>query len=109
MGWLRLVGSFKLYVSVAEYSLFYKALLHKRPIILWSLLIVATPYEHQVSLIFKEVSFFAGKFVCFGWKVGLFLMVENRSVFPRRTGSTWTKVYCGRLFWMESSFLLDGK
>jgi len=45
MGWLRLVGSLKLYVTFAEYSLFYRALLQKRPIILRSLLIVATPYE----------------------------------------------------------------
>ena len=33
MGWLRLVGYLKLYVSFAEYRLFYRALLHKRPII----------------------------------------------------------------------------
>ena len=33
MGWLRLVGSLKLWVSVAEYSLFYRALLQKRPVI----------------------------------------------------------------------------
>jgi len=45
MGWLQLVGSFKLQVSCAEYSLFYRALLQKRPIILRSLLIVATPYQ----------------------------------------------------------------
>ena len=44
MGWLRLVGSLKLHVSFAEYRLFYKALLQKRPVILRSLLIVATPY-----------------------------------------------------------------
>jgi len=43
MGWLRLVGSLKLYVSFAGYSLFYRALLQKRPMILRSLLIVATP------------------------------------------------------------------
>jgi len=29
MGWLRLVGSLKLYVSFSEYSLFYRALLQK--------------------------------------------------------------------------------
>jgi len=40
---LRLVGSLKLDVSLAEHSPFYKALLQKRPIILRSLLIVATP------------------------------------------------------------------
>jgi len=45
MGWLRWVGSLKLQVFFAEYSLFYRALLKKRPIILRSLLIVATPYE----------------------------------------------------------------
>ena len=44
MGWLRLVASFNLYVSFAEYRLFYRALLQKRLIILRSLLIVATPY-----------------------------------------------------------------
>ena len=44
VGWLRLVGSIKLQVSFAEYRLFYRALLQKRPIILRSLLIVATPY-----------------------------------------------------------------
>jgi len=45
MGWLRLVGSLKLQVSFAEYRLFYRALLQKRPIILRSLLMVATPYS----------------------------------------------------------------
>ena len=44
MGWLRLVGSLKSYVSLTEYSLFYRALLQTRPIILRSLLIVATLY-----------------------------------------------------------------
>ena len=52
MGWLRLVGSLKLQVSFAEYCLFYRALLQKRPIILRSLLIVATPYLNDVSCLF---------------------------------------------------------
>jgi len=42
---LRLVGSLQLYVSFAEYCLFYRALLQQRHIILRSLLIVATPYD----------------------------------------------------------------
>jgi len=46
MGWLRLVGSIKLEVSFAEYSLFYEALLQQRHILLRSLLIVATPYQY---------------------------------------------------------------
>ena len=48
-GCLRLVGSLKLQVSVAEYSLFYRALLQMRPIILRSLLIVATPQYKSKS------------------------------------------------------------
>ena len=43
MGWLRLVVSSKLQVSFAEYWLLYTALLQKRPIILRSLLVIATP------------------------------------------------------------------
>jgi len=35
----------KLYVSFAEYCLFYRALLQKKPIILSILLTVATPYD----------------------------------------------------------------
>jgi len=45
MGWLRLVGSLKLQVSFADYSLFYRALFQMRPIILRSLLVIATPYH----------------------------------------------------------------
>ena len=44
MRWLRLVGSSKLWVSFAEYSLFGRAFLQKRLIILRNLVIVATPY-----------------------------------------------------------------
>ena len=43
MEWLRSVGSFKSYVSFAEHCLFCRALVQKIPIILRSLLIVATP------------------------------------------------------------------
>ena len=42
--WLRLVGSLKVQVSLAEYRLFYRALLQKRPIISRSLLVLAAPY-----------------------------------------------------------------
>jgi len=43
MGWLRLVGSLKLQVSLAKETLKRDYILQKRPIILRSLLIVATP------------------------------------------------------------------
>ena len=55
MGWLRSVGSmkiiglvcsWKLQVPFAEYRLFYRALLQKRPVILWILLTGATPYMY---------------------------------------------------------------
>jgi len=52
MGWLRLVGSLKLLVSFAEYRLFYRALLQKRPVILRSLHIVATPYVSFMCVIY---------------------------------------------------------
>jgi len=55
MGWLRLVGSFKLYVSFTEYSLFYRTLLQKRPMIS-NLLIVATPYNGSYVCLFRPCS-----------------------------------------------------
>jgi len=48
MEWLRLVGFLKLQVSFAEYRLLYRSLLQKRPIILRSLLVEATPYSEDV-------------------------------------------------------------
>ena len=57
MGWLRLVGSLKSEVSFAEYRLSYRALLQKRPIILRSLRIVATPYCLLSVLAFVVWSF----------------------------------------------------
>jgi len=51
MGWLWLIGSIKLYVSFAkEFAKEpYKRddILQKRPIILRSLLTIATPYQHR--------------------------------------------------------------
>jgi len=44
VGWLRLVGSLKLEVSFAKEPYKKNDFLQKRPIILRSLLIVATPY-----------------------------------------------------------------
>ena len=50
IGWLRSVGSIKLQVSFADYGLFYRALLQKRPIILSILLAKATPYRQNLRL-----------------------------------------------------------
>jgi len=54
MGWLRLVGSFERQVCFVEYRLFYRALLQKRPIILRSLLIKATPYAQAVVAVISH-------------------------------------------------------
>ena len=60
MGWLRLVGSLKWQVSFAEYRLFHRALLQKRPIILGILLIVATPHiapiQHKAHIWVSHVA-----------------------------------------------------
>jgi len=49
MGWLRIVGSIKSQVSFAEYGLFYRALLQKKPKILSILISEATPYLQSES------------------------------------------------------------
>jgi len=46
MGWLWSVGSIQSQVSFAEYRVFYRALLQKRPMISSILLTEATPYEY---------------------------------------------------------------
>ena len=50
---LRLVASIKLSASFAEYSLFYRALLQKRPIILSTLLTEAKAYERRFVVMHK--------------------------------------------------------
>ena len=62
MGWLRLVGSLKLQVSLAKEAYKKVYIPQKRPVILRRLLIVATPYEHEkkmniaaTRLIIKEI------------------------------------------------------
>jgi len=69
MGWLRLVGSLKSYVFFAKYRLFYRTLLQKRPMILRSLLTVATPYHvcksHVASIVFEWVmSLYESHVIC---------------------------------------------
>ena len=73
MGWPRSVGSLKLQVSVENTGLFCRALLQKRPVILRSLLIVATPY-HLLNLMEVLVSVWELWSVCIicesvtGWR-----------------------------------------
>jgi hypothetical protein len=49
MGWLQLVGSIKLQVSFAKEPYKTDYILQKKPIILWILLTVATPYRAAES------------------------------------------------------------
>jgi len=55
MGWLRFVGSYKLQVSFAEYSLFYRALLQKWRATLRSLLKEATSYHVAFTGVITQV------------------------------------------------------
>ena len=57
MGWLlRLVGSLKLQVSFAKEPSKREDILQKRPIILRSLPILATPYLDKESVMLRDVS-----------------------------------------------------
>ena len=67
MGWLRLVGSLKWKVSFAEYRLFYRALLQKRPTILRSLLnhphiAIELLYSDNDRSLFQNILSFIGLF-----------------------------------------------
>jgi len=53
MGWLWLVRFLKLQVSFAEFYLYFRALLQMKHVILWSVLIVATPYHLLGSLLLQ--------------------------------------------------------
>ena len=55
MGWLQLVGSLKLQVSFAKEPYKRDYILKRRPMILRSLLIVATPYQIWYSAALREV------------------------------------------------------
>ena len=83
MGRLRLVGSLKLNVSFAKYSLFYRALLQTRPVTLRSLLIVATPYTFPVLVSFDSSVSLSTRFLCRSLVVqlGLFEHVSCVSLF----------------------------
>ena len=59
-------------VSFAEYGLFYRALLQKRPIILRSLLIVATPYQ-------SVVGYYHSKCVCVNVRTCVGMKVYTRA------------------------------
>ena len=58
MGWLRLVGSLKLWISIAQEPYKRDHILQKIPIILRSLLIVATPYVYMSHVSHMNVSYY---------------------------------------------------
>jgi len=65
VGWLRLVGSLKLQVSFAKEPCKRDYILQKRPVILRSLLIVATPYLH-------------GLCTCVMYLIYIYFFLDNR-------------------------------
>ena len=102
MGWLRLVGSIKLYVSFAKEPYKRDDILQKRLIILRSLLIVATPYpysHHQNSQKFSSV-------------ISLYRISSNEQIFenfylPPSWGQNSQKSICHLLsdFWYLISYV----
>ena len=64
MGWLRLVGSLKLYVSLQNIGLFYRALLQKRPVILKSLLAEANPYDIMLDEVLEYIHDSMYEYMC---------------------------------------------
>jgi len=64
MGWRQLAGYLKLEVSFVEYSLFYRALLQKRPRILRGLLIEATPYTDKQTKVKRTRGLFCNVLQC---------------------------------------------
>jgi len=62
MRWLRLVGSLKLQVSFAKEPYNRDDILQKRPIILRSLLIVATPYVTLAQATIRRIDSIVGLF-----------------------------------------------
>jgi len=97
MGWLRFVGSLKLQVSFAEYSLFYRALFQKRPKILRSLLIVATLYERKEGgvrvLILVRGSIFICVSICMRMFSYVFTFVKMRTPVYMYTCCICTQMY----------------
>jgi len=85
MGWLWLVGSLKILVSFAEYSLFCRALLPKRPMFLGSLLKLATPH-HTFEFRMLYLSKWAMSHVLKIYGVATFSRLpENVGLFCKRT------------------------
>jgi len=75
MGWLRLVGCLKTYVSLQNIGLFCRYLLQKRPIFLSILLIVATPYINIRSICMECTLFYASDVLGINTYIYLFIFI----------------------------------
>jgi len=100
MGWRRLVGSLKSQV-LQKIGLFCRALLQKRPIILRSLLIVATPYSFRDMYISTTLSIcdMYTRLVDFVTCIWLNLICSKLtfSCLFEFVTCTWLNLLCGRL------------
>ena len=110
MRWLRFVVSLKGQVAITEHSLFYRAFLQKRPTILRSLLIVATPQiqltmlsllpsrrwrrQRQKGSFAKEPQLSQGSFAKEPYKA----MEEVEAEFSVRHVSFLNEIFCIGLF-----------
>ena len=94
LGWLWLVGSLKLWVSCAEYSLFYMALLQKWHVISRSLRIVATQYFFFGAQIAARANIFMYIYIY----IYIYTYIYMYTYFPFFDGYTLSRV-------QSSSFL----
>jgi len=95
MGWLRFVGSMKLQVSFAKYSLFDRALLQKRPVILSILLTKATPYVDMWIYEYVCMCVFGYVYTCIRvWHSNVYLSTHTSLVWHVQRGCAWGGGLC---------------
>ena len=92
MEWLRLVGAIKLLVSFAEYCLFYRALLQKRPIILKGPTIRSHPIKRPI-IVWKETYHGVKRVIVL--KRTYHIVKRDLSLLGKRPVIVWKEMYHG--------------
>jgi len=93
MGWLRFAGSLKLYISLENICLFCRALLQKRPVILRSLLVVATPYQ-ETDQTFKKKPVGLPKKNVLDYSKKTYLITQEKLLEPPKDMNWMTQKRC---------------
>jgi len=91
--WLRLVGSLKLQVSFAQEPYKRDDILQKRPMILRSLLIVATPYDVYTCIYLYPYTGIYDKYLC--------MHIINNTVYLLHTIHTHIHIHIQVYIWIQ--------